>query len=729
MEEQVNRLSAGGQAGWMSGFLNSCRQASWRRVTVWSLCILLLLLAAFGFCFQRARRSNWNLDSVYVRLTRVDGQPLPPSIRVISVSPWSKTEFERNHGVWTVPGEGKRLMKGMLLEMAVPEKPEDYRCSCATSDRPSARWTELAVRSELEQPGEGIATYALVGFPHQGSLIPFYRNTINWRGDLRIVLYSAFGAAWLVGWPCLVIYLFLRFRRAIAGCAQMGLQAFRADKSAPWILAAMGFAFLLLNRRNVSLPVVMYRQFDELTFFQYVVDVFRNRHFDVAMYGFPWDFASTIASIPGMLLGSFDSAILAGRMISALSVVASLVVLRRIALRHLGTLGSWIYLLYALAVPFVWIMGNCWHPDATMTMLLLAGIGQLLLDQGRFERHYFVSLFFLVGAAATKWHAFMFAPLLPLYFLSHWSSWWPRGCGWRGISRPIVRSVACLLASWIIWEPRTCLPDFLPGMLDGFLFQMWTNQTGFDVTVATQVPLLAKWHVLADWYAPWPVLCLLVSSAVILSLGRLLRPSLKGLEWIGVTWLIVVAYNMLWVNKLMPYYYFSPFMVGLVLPVLLLHHLRLPRSWTCLSLGLVCAVQMAALQPACRRVWQDRFYMPDQETVKLQEDTSALIAAAVKDWAPRRILLEYNLSFDYVSAGVSASKVGYLNTDFYQKIIAKDWDWIQNWQWDLVALRERDLENWTRGPKGQLAAQLLRMGYIRAGQNSLSTVYVRTTRK
>lgn len=181
-------------------------------------CVAVCLFAVvFLLHLRHALRTGWNLSYVYVRVIRADGKPVPESVTIVAVSPWkTETELRRTNGVWSVPGEEKRAITRLRLNLPDAEASAQYRCELGLVDFPwswdtpdtamkATHWTPLTPVPEKVVAQGGFHGFALEGLKARGSLFSANRACLNWQGDPQLLIGSGMYAAVIAGFAWLLL--------------------------------------------------------------------------------------------------------------------------------------------------------------------------------------------------------------------------------------------------------------------------------------------------------------------------------------------------------------------------------------------------------------------------------------------------------------------------------------------------------------------------------------------
>ena len=614
-------------------------------------------------------KTGANYDHLFIRAT----SDIPVS-EIAFVSPWGSQTVLQNwrDGVWRVPGKEKRLVSKVIVTIPQADFPTGPRFEYAIHDDPEANWTACDLLRDQNDKNK----FELMLPKRSSWLFKKYNNTINWQGDSLLFLRPGIRVGYtflLLGFLLSAIYI---HRRTIRLSAREVISVFKPSRNEALVGIIVLGLFMLLNFRNADLSTVMYRQFDELS----ILRAIKSGDIAALIYGFFFNVTSLPFLIPGFLADNFAWSIFGGRMQSAAFMLLVALIFHRILALYYKGANLTILSFFPFLVPFYWVMGTLFHPDAQMTAFVLSSCYFLLKDQKNLGQEFNIACFFFAAAVAVKMHALMFAPLIPLYWLS--SNFQQR------LSVPlksIFGVAAILIVSFLVLEPRMLSFSVLLRNINSFLYQMWTNKTGFDLTSSTAITLSQKLSTINELYSP-TILLLVLAITVVFAFVQLLRSKLLPLSFLHASNFIVLSYYAFSLNKDWSYYYLAPYFLFVAASFIQMAGLSTKTRATKIFPVGVIVLQLMIPLSSWGLVVSD-YYMPTKQiSQKLDETNRHLLNLFKASSNQTSFLISYGIPFDYQSIDLMPSQINYIATDQLNDIQQLDYSFLEEYEIDHVVL-------------------------------------------
>lgn len=633
-------------------------------------CFLLLFHVALVFSVVHDFRHGANYLPIHIRET--PGSPDLSIEKIFTLSPWgSRTDLIEKKDEWSFPEGLPRLISKVLVNFAEPSPSQPVFFEYTHTDPASADWHRCPAR-----PGEIGSSEWELEIPKKSSrILPGFREVVNWRGDVALI----FRPALSLFYSFLLLYLlatfFLKHHAAIRNAIKTTVSAFRPVRG-EWIGGIVLFAiFLLLNWRNADLETVLFRQFDEHSLLTRIED----GNFFGLYYGTVFNLTAFPFLAPGLALDRFDISIIGARMHSALWVMGCALVWRRLFAEQSKGVSLVLVTVIPFTIPFFWISGTFFHPDAMMTCLLLASAFWLFRAEEDSETSYHLFVAFLAAAVATKMHALMFVPVLPIYLVVRFV----KERSWSQVRNRSISALIISTATCLIFEPRLFFPSFAIELIDAFQFQLWTNKTGYTVLNQFQVPLSTKLDTLETLYSPMIWIAALTLAAVAALSFIPTSKRLPGLAWLAAC-VTVWGYYAFFLNKDWPYYYLSPLILTVAVTLKVILAATKTRSQSLALIGLALSAQWFVPFSSWGRVIHDAFMPPGVLVAELR-DTASKLKRNLEDLPLKGdVLIAYGIPLDYRALGLDSTQFHGLSTEAVEKINAGDYAFLDERSIDAV---------------------------------------------
>lgn len=642
--------------------------------------VAFALILAVVHTVYKDLKSGANQEPLLIRSNPTDG------IRIQYHSPWKTSGWmeldERTTldglGVWRIPDNGRPLIAGVVVVAAGDQAITNYRFEYSFSESYVRDWHPVAARPTAH----GIE----LSFPTSSSMLfPKYGSVINWKGDAFLIAWAALR----IGYPFTLIVVVTSAVWSNRRAVQLGFRSvcreLKPDRLEA-IAGALGVGlFFVLNSRNSSLPAVMVRHFDELTILRPIEAL---RPMDM-IYGMIYNIACLPFVGPGVLCKSISWAIVGGRMLSAVSMLSCWLVFRRIVAIYLSGLPLHLLSLFPLTVPFFWVAGTLFRPDALMAAVLLCSWLFFLKDHGRLGFSSRIAITLYAAAVAVKSHALMFYPVVPAYVLFA-----SRREGIGGLIRNVICFTAVVGVTFLSLEPRAFSLECAVASVDGFMFQMWTNRTGFDLHYTGEsVALAAKLATVFRLYSPLALLASVAICSFVVSLRQCRSRNFRLVPF-HITNLIVLVYYGCFLNKDWAYYYVSPFFIFITVCVFQVICLRLVHRVQIAFVLAVLLIQLLIPGASWRSVIGDA-YMPTMSArEKSRVVDQELEKLLIRKGEEGRYLISYGVPFDYLSFGLTHSQVSYVSGDVLRCVAESDYSFLEEFGVDFIVLnRSQTMRN------------------------------------
>jgi hypothetical protein len=310
-------------------------------------------------------------------------------------------------------------------------------------------------------------------------------------------------------------------------------------------------------------------------------------------YGFGYFFSNLVVSVPFLLSGYTPGALIAPRVISAISAILAVVYIYRISLLYLRHTHSALLCIFVIFMPAFWYNATWFHPDWTMALFVIMSVYHLNKDQFGFKKHFWIGVLWYGIAVAVKYQAITFSPLIGLYVLYSLISD-SRRSAIIAKAKILIISGTIVIGIFVISNPYILHPMGWTVFSNSFVGNMESNQSNHGKIA--NVPLSEKISTaISDYYYSEPLLLLVIaiSMIAIVSYGRRQQRSL--LPVLGCTFLLNIGYLLFFVNKAWQMYYLAPMMLSVVIIIIGLSHLS--KRAISLILAILLLVQSIVYLP------------------------------------------------------------------------------------------------------------------------------------
>jgi hypothetical protein len=664
----------------------------------------VLITVVFGYTTWSDVKSGANYYDLSIRNSSRNVAVSKIEIKV--TSPWgTETKLIRNgEAIWHVPRNEKRLASKVIVTFLEPTLPAVDGFEYLLEGKRNSLW----LPTKLKGTNHNGQTFELILPTQSSNLFPSYGTTINWKGDLTLLLRTGIGAIYTLTLLLFTAALVIQGRNAIAVGVRTGYIELKPRPVELIIGCLLLGIFVLLNSRNADLATVMYRQFDELT-------ILRGIESLDFVYGTFFNLTALPFIVPGLIADNFSWAIIGGRLQSAVSMLFLALIFRRILAQYFQGVQLNLLSFFPFLVPYFWIMGTLFHPDAQMTALLLGCCYFLIRDNGTLGGYFHMACFFLSASLAAKLHALMFAPLIPLYLLMTSNQ---RRFG--VIIKSGTTAFLVLIVTYILLEPRILSLSYLLGVIESFQLQLWTNKTGFDLTPANFVPIKDKLTTIDMLYSPMILNAVLAMVCSFVLIKQCISRSVPLAFWY-VAIVLVITYYALFLNKDWSYYYVSPFFLFIGLAFIQFSIFSNNHGGRFAMILGVLIAQPLLTWNSWKLVVQD-FFMPEQRKMQeLSDSNDSLIDLFRDSNQDHSFLLSYGIPFDYRSLEIEDRRISYLNLDGFKAIKHSDFSFLEGRGIDFVLINLQPA--WEPALTLQLRKKLPSLGFTCIFQDSSVEVY------
>lgn len=219
---------------------------------------------------------------------------------------------------------------------------------------------------------------------------------------------------------------------------------------------------------------------------------------------------------------------------------------------------SFFLAIFLFLIPWFWENAFWFHPDHMMVSFAIISLYFLIKDEIKFERNFWIWVFFCGVALAAKLTVIMFTPVFALY-ITYWL--YLKKIGFKQWIIKWFLTLFVVLAVYILLNPYVLHPRWFSAVKNQFLVDMKSNKSahGKDATAITHISIYQ--NTIERYYMHYLILILWLCIWMYFAIREFKNKDDKPISILVVFWIILsLVYLTTMVSKEWQHYYLFPFM-------------------------------------------------------------------------------------------------------------------------------------------------------------------------